>query len=376
MFGKQKKTKRTDEQNSHQENSLKLPNFPDELLLMIKDFVPSPKDSAWLASVNLRFHGLFQRDIGTKEANDAEKCVILPTEENVEKLKALLKKCPPLLLHPVTVENRHGMAIKGTIYQIALHEGDDELIEDVIKPAFERLHQGLETMETQRKDWLPEGWMEAEEQVLASVFEAIDNVFTAFKNASDPNDFTELPHHPFTITINNEAASAALKACREAIDALYQPIEKVIKHGRDPSMRLLERVIDRYIENFDALGGQYHAPRNNAVMRSLYGYGQRSAPVNFMQAFAQLIHYLVKENKKLSRKFEYKDMPGHSILPLDSDPNFRLGNDYFAGGCTGGWVGACDREYIKLFLNRKQQIYTHALCNIQSKTLNHSVSAV
>src|SRR5690606_22348423 len=103
---------------------------------------------------------------------------------------------------------------------------------------------------------------------------AIDNLFAAFKEASHPNDVTELRQSPWTITIHHQEASLALEASRKAIDTLYQVTDKVATSGRDPMVRLLEYFIDRYTENFEALGG-YDSPRNNALMRSDYGYKQR-----------------------------------------------------------------------------------------------------
>src|SRR3990167_10734556 len=315
----QDKMEITDEQkNGSQQHSIQLTNLPNEILLMINNHLPSVKDRTRLASVSFYFHCFFQPEIGKKEAEDAAECAIYPTKENVEKLKALLKACPALLLHKVTVKNRHGMVITGTIYQVALHEGDDELISDVIKPAFMRLHHGLETMETQRKNWLPEGWMEAEEKTCVRACDAIDYVFAAFKNASNPNDVTELPNNPYTITIHNQQVNTALEAFRKAIDLLYKPTDKVIESGRDPIIRLLEQVMNRYEENYNALGG-YDIPRNNALMRAVFGYCQRFAPVNFMQAFVQGIFYILMNNEKLTRSFEYRNWKKHFILPLDSD---------------------------------------------------------
>jgi len=319
-----------EQKDSSSENSPQFTDLPDEVLLESMNCYLMGKDTTRLSLVNKPYYGLFQPDIGKTEAKEAAKCAINPTKENVEKLTVLLKACPPLLLHPVTVTNRHYMAIKGTIYQIALHEGDDELIDDVIKPAFKKLHNGLETMEVQHETQLPFGWLEAEEKRCEQALTAIDNVFSAFKEASHPNDVTELPHSPFTITINNQPANKALEAYRKAIDALYQGTDKVIESGRDPSVRLLERVIERYEENYDALGG-FNKPRNNALMRSVFGYSQRFAPINFMQAFAMGVYYIVEEKKKLTRSFEYRYWPGNFIMPLDSDPLFRLGYEYYGG---------------------------------------------
>jgi hypothetical protein len=245
----QDKAKSADEQkNISQENSVQLTHLPKEILLWeVNRFLPG-KNTARLASVCRQLHSLFQPEIGEKEAQEAAEYAIYPVEKdennidvkNVTKLKTLLKGCPALLLHPVTIKNRHGMPIKGTVYQIALHECDNELIDDVIKPAFEKFHHGLDTMEAQRKAWLANGWMEAEKRAYASAMTVIDNVFTAFKNVSNPNDVTELQQPPYTITINNQAVNKALDAFRKAIDALYKPTDKVIESGRDPIIRLIE----------------------------------------------------------------------------------------------------------------------------------------
>ena len=311
-----------------------LGELPGEILLVINDHLTSAKDKAHSASVSHHLHTFFQPEIGKPEAKEAAEYAINPTKENVEKLKVLLKACPALLLHPMKVKNRHGKVINGTVYQVALHECDDELINDVIKPAFEKLHNGLDTMETQRNAWLREGWLEAEEKACALALTAIDNLFTAFKNASNPNDVTELPQHPFTITINHQGTKAALETYQKAIDALYAPTNEVITSGRDPSIRLQMRIMDRYEENYNALGG-YNTPRNNAALRKSFGYAQQFAPINFMQAFAQGPYYIVEKKEKLTRSFEYRNWRGHFILPLGSDPLFRLGHEYFARGIAG-----------------------------------------
>ncbi|HLB43344.1 MAG TPA: hypothetical protein VJN02_10985 [Gammaproteobacteria bacterium] len=367
--------------NKHQNNSsqpIQLTDFPNEVLLTINNYLSS-KDTAHLVSVSWQFYTLFQPEIGKKEVKDAAACAINPIKENIEKLKALLEECPALLLHKVTVKNRHGMVIKGTVYQIALHEGDDELIDDVIKPAFMRLHHGLETMEAQRKTWLPDGWMEAEERACASACDAIDNVFTAFKNAINPNDVTELPNYPYTITIHNQQANIALDAFRNAIDVLYKPTDKVIESGRDPIIRLLERVMNRYEENYNALGG-YDTPHNNTLMRAVFGYCERSAPINFMQAFAQGIYYILENKEKLTRSFEYRHWVGNFILPLDSGLQFRLGYEYFARVGGGGAVrsasvepGAAVRVY-KTFCQSKTAAALQTCYATTGKVLRNNVA--
>lgn len=353
---------------SIEQTTFPIAELPKDIANYVTALASQPAITVHLSRVNRPFYGLFQPEIGKHEAKETAECAIYPTQENVEQLKIWLKECPSLVLHPVIVKNRHGMVIKGTIYQIALHEGDNELIDDVIKPAFERLPNVLETMEAQRKTWLPDGWMETEEKTCENACKAIDDVFTAFNKASDPDDVTELQQHPFTITINNQEANQALDVFREAIATLYQATGKAIESGRDPIIRLIERVIDRCKENYDALGG-YNTPRNNALMRAVYGYCQRFAPINFMQAFAMGIYHIVENKEKLIRSFEYRNWKGHYILPLDSDPIFRLGYEYFAGG-IGVWKryaqgrGLGRRGYTKLFVNQKQlQLYSPALCS-------------
>lgn len=339
----QDQTQNTEVHNSVPSSSLQSASLPDDMLRVINGYLPG-KNTALMALSTKRFHGLFQAEVGKEEAKEAAEYAIYPTKENVEKLKALLAVCPALLLHPMAVKNRHGISIKGTVHQISKHEGDNELSDIVIRPAFGKLHNGAAHMEQQDKDWLPDDWLEAEEKACANAFAAIDHVFAAFKNASQPNDVTELPRYPYTITINHKNAYTTLEAARSAIDALYQPTNKVITSGRDPIIRLLEYFIDQYIKNHDALGGD-NSPRNNALMRSLYGYCQRFAPINFMQAFAQGIYFIVNDKQPLIRSFEYSNWGCRTILPLDSDPLFRLGNEYFAGVTMSAEVMQVIRRY-------------------------------
>lgn len=203
-----------------------------------------------------------------------------------------LRAISALLLHPLIVKNCHSMLIRGTVYQIALHEGDDELIDDVIKPAFEKLHHGLETMEAQRNAWLPDGWMEAEVKTCENACKAIDEVFTAFKNASDPNDVTELRQHPYTITINNQEVNKRLATFRDVIDGLK----------------------------------------------------------------------------------------GYSILPLDSEPLFRLGYEHFGGdrgvAMACWWEGREGLGWIlQNFLSIKNKLYSPASCNL-GKGLHNNIVRV
>lgn len=335
--------------------------LPPEILMMINDHLPS-KDKVQ-ACANRFLHSLFQPEIGKPEAKEAAEYAIDPIKKNVEKFETLLKECPALLSHPMTVTNRHGQVIKGTVHHLALHEGDDELI-DVMKPAFARLQEGSKTMEAQRQAWLCEGWMEAEEKACASACEAIDKVFIAFNNASDPNDVTELPQYPFTITINHQGANEALETFRKAIDALYTPTNEVIISGRDPSIRLLERVITQYVENYSAFG-EYNTPRNNAMMRQVFAYVLRYAPVNFMQAFAQGFFDVAMKKEKLTRSLEYSEWPEHFILPVDSDPLLRLGYEYFTSGVIAvAFDAGCVMDgTIKKFLSDKNQLYSPELCN-------------
>lgn len=338
--------------------------LPDELLLKIfNDDLLSVKNKMYFSSVNKPFYGLFCPEIGKQEAQAAAECAINPTAENVEKLETLLKECPPLLLHPMTVTNRFGKKIKGSVYQIALHEGDNELIDDVITPAFRRLYNGSATMEAQKNAWLPKGWMEAEEKTCEIAFKAIDNVFTAFKNATSPNDVIVSPHSPYTVTINKQEASDALDAFRKAINTLYAPTVKVIESGCDPIIRLMERIVDRYKEKYEALGG-YNAPRNLAVLRSVFGFSQRTGPINFMQAFAMGVHYLVEKKIKVIRSFVYPNWKEHFILPVDEDPNDRLGYEHYAAGWKGGgpgrgagWLGIRALDVFQNFFSIKNSSY-------------------
>ena len=306
--------------------------LPDLVLGKISDYLPR-KDAGRFVRIarNNRILTFFQPQIRKEKAKEAAEYVINPTKENIEKLTALLHTCPALLLYSATVENRHHMPIRGTAYQIALHESDNELIDDVIEPAFKRLNDGLKTMKVQRQAWLPEDWLEAETIACIDALAAIDQVFATFKTASRPDDVTQANTRLWPITIHNQEANLVLETFRKTIDTLYQVTDKEITGGRDPIVRLLEYFIDQYNENYQTLDGD-NSPRNNALMRLCYGYLQRYAPINFMQAFAMGIYYIVEGKKTLTRSLEYNACEDHFILPLDSDVTDRLGFDHYASG--------------------------------------------
>src|SRR5437588_429318 len=95
-FNSQDNMEIIDEQKNGSQNSVQFTDFPDEILLIVNDHLPSVKDKVHLASVNRRLHGLFQSDIGKKEAKEAAEYAIYPTKENVKELETLLKACPAL----------------------------------------------------------------------------------------------------------------------------------------------------------------------------------------------------------------------------------------------------------------------------------------
>lgn len=60
-------------------------------------------------------------------------------------------------------------------------------------------------------------------------------------------------------------------------------------------------------------------------------------PACYAQAVSQGVDYIVQNREKLARKLAFRHDPHATFFPLDSDPKFRLGEEY---GPPVAWVVA------------------------------------
>jgi hypothetical protein len=162
----------------------------------------------------------------------------------------------------------------------------------------------------------------------------------------------------------NTDCEAALEAMRKHFKA-----KKVHNNGE----ALVFETEKFYRQNYDVMGG-YDSRRNRLIRIEVIGYQQRLCPAFTLQCYAFGVYDLVYEGKKLSRSFEFRNDRGVLILPLDSNPNSRLGFDYFCGvpgfwrRARGGWP--CKRAAVAVCcllanLCRAKTSVLPVLCNVQ-----------
>ncbi|OAI49081.1 hypothetical protein AYO45_03530 [Gammaproteobacteria bacterium SCGC AG-212-F23] len=86
-----------------------------------------------------------------------------------------------------------------------------------------------------------------------------------------------------------------------------------------------------YDNNFEPFGNHWSAPKNVFSVQKIMGIPQRGLPAGELQLHAQGPYSVLVNGDKLKRTFSFT-LAGGSILPVDSDPSFRLGYNYMAAG--------------------------------------------
>jgi hypothetical protein len=108
--------------------------------------------------------------------------------------------------------------------------------------------------------------------------------------------------------------------------------------------------LNLYIEKFNQFGGSWDSPKNILFWRKIIGYIERYVPACYAQALCQGIYSIVENHEKLKRRLTFRYDPNVTYFPLDSDPAFRLGDDYAAlqvfWDGVGGWANRIT-SYVK-----------------------------
>ncbi|HVX01498.1 MAG TPA: hypothetical protein VHA52_13835 [Candidatus Babeliaceae bacterium] len=311
---------------------------------------------ALLASANKSTHRIFQADVKNVHAQVRLLPLVIASEDNENKTRAVLKKHPHLLLQSGVVHNHTGQPICGTAYQIALKEKDVEMIK-MMESAFKELKDGPAEMQKQYNEVFPEGWETPYKEHWQPVYSALDRITTillhAQQDAKDdkhPNNELKVGANWYDVVVNDRIQNEF----DQFEKALHDATRVARKTGFNMDDQILQKAYDLYKLHYQALGDRYNAPKNMFFCQRIIGTIQKYLPANYLQAFAYGIDDIV--DKKVipprTTKFRYDNF---SILPLGANADWVLGKNCWAWDARGTWLrtagGGCRR--ISNFLSIK-----------------------
>jgi hypothetical protein len=166
---------------------------------------------------------------------------------------------------------------------------------------------------------------------------ALNTVVVAIDGASD--DVCELVLNPDekAIPADNEEAQQLLAALNAFRAHLSPKDKRPIRTGKHFNMQLLIEALELYDNEarYNARGG-FDSSKNNLLLRKVIGYIERFVSACDGYTLAQGPYYIVEENEKLKRTFEFPYDRSKKFYPLDLEAGSRLGIDI-----TAGPGGAC-----------------------------------
>ncbi|OYK80330.1 hypothetical protein CbuD7D7780_05735 [Coxiella burnetii] len=237
--------------------------------------------------------------------------------------------------------NGDPVIVRGTALQIALGAEDEGMVEVIV--GF------LDAVDPDEKYRQYQAQFPTEEEKAESLrqqedLEALQTIITTIGNAS-PRACAQVLDHEENISDNDEE-SKMLLAALNVFRSDVKP-KGVIRTGKHFNMQLLIEVFKLYNKNYDTdTFGSFDSYKNNLYWRKVIGYLQRFVPACYAQAFAQGLYYIVENDEKFRRTFDFR-YGGGEFYPLDPDSAFRLGYNYVAlsGRGLAGWAG--DRAWAR-----------------------------
>ncbi|HAT8179844.1 TPA: hypothetical protein JA361_10350 [Legionella pneumophila] len=112
----------------------------------------------------------------------------------------------------------------------------------------------------------------------------------------------------------------------------------VIKTGKHFSIQLLVKAFELYDKKYDDFGG-FDSRKNNLFWQKVIGTIQRYLPACWAQAVCQGVYYIIEDSEKLRRCLKFRFNNDVVFFPLDSDPDFQLGDKYAGGALFGAALG-------------------------------------
>ena len=149
---------------------------------------------------------------------------------------------------------------------------------------------------------------------------------------------------------NESVLCEALKEFRKA----FAP--RVITESMHFNYQNLQHAFDIYADQFDELKKHGHDyDKCDLFWRQVIGYIQRGLPACDRQAFAQGIYYIVENDEKLQRKFDFRIGGGSFPVTAGDNSIDGLGYKYAAGAAGRARAGArrVGARLSKLMSNKK-----------------------
>lgn len=277
-----------------------------------------------LAGVNQHFHGLFKAAANAEREKRGKELLSYIVRGEPDKVDAILKRNPSLMLQTFTVKNPAGYRIKATPLRAALCSQDSQMTARVLA-RFTPL-AGKEEALAQWNSQFPEEWQGAEQIRWQPLFDQLATLDQAIRQSA-AGDITSNEDYKLTVRDGSEVA----REHATLISLLKATQDEPIETGRafNPNFMLaVTRLWDAYVHDFN-----YEDPKRLFCWQRILGGTQCFIPAADAASFIDWldIHNL-QSNQPQNRSMrilaylhETRDWTETSFFAGDSS---RLGVDY------------------------------------------------
>jgi hypothetical protein len=253
-----------------------------------------------------------------------------------------------LLTQKAEVTDYSGRKILGTALQLAMgakdvrYRYDDECMVEMLMKYYQKLPDGEAVIAAQIAEQFPEGYEKQEVERRKRDREALNKVINAI---GDSRSYKERDN-----------------AIEDFFVYLKSQTDETIISGYHFNDQLLIEALKLYDQNYKRFGDEWDTVKNIYCWRNVIGNIERYLTACDAQAFCQGICNIIEDKMKLTRTLTCRSDRGAAVkfYPLDSDPRFRLGEDYAADvtGCMDTLLADSSgyrAESLKTFLDKKHQ---------------------
>jgi hypothetical protein len=304
--------------------------LPDQLLPLDQKFQSSQKKPSPLSEYigcAKRFYFLLQPQ---HIFNNFLQYVVFGNQKKAEAtLNAYPQLLSLLLQQKGLVIDYSGRTIYGAALQIALgaedvkYHDDEECMAEMLMRYLKQLPNGAAIIQQQIAEQFPDGWEEQEKERAKRDLAALKKVVGAYVSYSQDGDNCDADIQAFQKYLDDENKSIG-----------------VIKTGKHFNVQLLVDVFNLHAEKYNQFGVWWViGPISISFWRTIIRSIERYFPACYAQVLCQGVDVIVNAREKLSRRMTLRYWPKVAFFPLDSDPEFQLGQEY-GGASMWGPMGA------------------------------------